>query len=92
MKIGELNQHCGKCEIIEFCGNSFGYCICNKKCFKNIDTDIYKKYAEKAVTTAFAFCEKCLSEDDCGKCEHEDEARDYYCEQVAEYVASMCID
>ena len=92
MKIGKLDQHCGECEIIDFCGNGFCYCICNQGRFKDIDTDTYKKYAEQAKTTEFSFCNNCSSIDDCETCELEDEARDNYCEQVAEYVASMLLN
>lgn len=88
MKIGELKQHCGACDIIEFCGNAFCYCICNQSCFKNIDVEMYKKYAEEAKTTSFPSCTDCQN-DDCEMCEIDDEARSYYCRQVSEYVTVM---
>lgn len=90
MIIGGLEQHCGECDIIEFCGNSFGYCICNQNRFENVDTEAYKKHAEEAATRVFSFCQKCSSAD-CEGCELEDEARDYYCKQAAEYVATQSL-
>lgn len=87
MRIGALNMHCGECDIIDFCGNSFGYCVCNQERFQDVDTEEYRKHAEQAETTCFSFYSG--YEKECDVCENEEEARDYYCEQIAEYVAVL---
>lgn len=98
MKIKELKQHCGNCGIMEHCGNGFGYCLCHDERFWDMDEDEYGKIAETAKDIKpFGACEGC-TRPDCGSyrysetnyadddCELADEAKDYFCEQVADYV------
>lgn len=98
MKIKDLNQHCGECGVIEYCGNPFGYCLCNDDRFGDMDEEDYGKIAETATgINPFAACEGCRRPD-CGSyryseeeyenedCENEDEAKDYRCGQVADFV------
>lgn len=97
MKIKELDQHCGECGIIEYCGNGFGFCICTDGRFEEMDESDYKKIAESAVNIkSLDVCDGCKRQE-CGThtspegsadedCEHADEARDYYCEQIAAFV------
>lgn len=98
MKIGNLNQHCGECSISEYCGNPFGFCLCTDDRFDSMEESEYIKIAETAPETKeFASCEGC-KRPDCEAyryseyeyadkdCEYNDEAKDYYCEQIAGYV------
>ena len=48
MKIKDLNQHCGECDLIEYCGNAFGYCLCYDERFADMEESEYKEIAEKA--------------------------------------------
>ena len=102
-KIGELNQHCGNCGVVEYCGNPYGYCLCTDSRFTDVEEE---KYAEIAVNkpweNPFAACMGC-ERPDCGQysygdtdyadesCENEDESRDYYCNQVADYVEEILL-
>lgn len=98
MKIKDLDQHCGNCSIIEYCGNPFGFCICRHKRFSDMDENEYKSIAENVTDIKrLDACEDCY-EYDCGvhsysdtdfadeDCEYRDLARDYYCEQIADRV------
>ena len=85
MKIGTLEQHCGNCILTEFCGNAFCFCLCNNEKFKDVDAKTYKEIAEKAETIHYPECIGC-DEDVCDGCPCDDEARDFFCEQVAEKV------
>lgn len=47
MKIGELEQHCGECDIMEFCTDPFETpCICCRRSLKDIEEEEYKRIAE----------------------------------------------
>lgn len=104
MKIGDLDQHCGNCGVIDFCGNPFGYCLCRNKGFDDIEEDAYSEIAEKATGLKnLKVCEGC-ARPDCGiyrysnedfadeECEHMDEARDFLCEQIADYVRKQLVE
>lgn len=100
MKIKELDQHCGECGIIEYCGNGFGFCICTDTRFGDMEESDYKRIAETAADIkSLDICDGCKRQD-CGPyasptdpadedCEHADEARDYYCGQIAAFVEKM---
>lgn len=98
MKIKELEQHCGNCSLTEYCGNTFGYSICCDERFEDMDESEYARIAETATDIKpFDACKDC-ERPDCGAyrhndddfadepCEHGDDERDYYCEQIAAYV------
>lgn len=84
MQIKELNQHCGECELIEHCGNAFGYCICTDERFQEMSEEQYKKLAEQAEFKEFKKCEGCFEE--CMGCENEEEEREYRSKQIADFV------
>lgn len=101
MKIGELEQHCGECDVVEYCGNPFCYCLCNDERFSDTEEEIYRKIAENAAGTkildacmgctrpdckAYRYSEKDYADEDC---EHDDESTDYKCLQIANYVQSV---
>ena len=88
MKIGELNQHCGDCPIIEFCGNPFGFCVCSIDSFKDVETERYKEIANNAETVTYCECVGC-DDDNCDGCPCDDESRDYFCEQIANEVKKV---
>lgn len=101
MKIKKLDQHCGDCGVSEYCGNSFGYCLCKDNRFGDMEENEYKKIAETATAIKpLDACEGCRRTD-CGSyryseedyenedCEHEDEARDFACEQIADFVETV---
>lgn len=98
MRIGDLDQHCGNCEVIEFCGKPFCYCLCSDERFENNDEDVYAKIADKATELkALEECAGCMR----GDCdvyrnsaddfadepgEYFDESKDYFCMQIADHV------
>jgi hypothetical protein len=98
MKIKSLEQHCGDCGIIEYCGNAYGYSICCDERFGDVEESEYARIAETA--TGIKTLEACIDcvRPDCGAyrynendfadepCEHGDEERDYCCRQIADYV------
>lgn len=84
MKIKELNQRCGGCELIDYCGNAFGYCICTDSRFREVEDEQYKKFADNAEIKAFEACRNC--NELCSDCDIEEEARDYKCRQIADFV------
>ncbi len=48
MKIGELDQHCGKCSIMEYCAEPFDeLCLCGRTDLEDVEEDEYKAMAEK---------------------------------------------
>ena len=48
MKIGELEQHCGKCSIVDYCAEPFSsLCLCTQEELKGVDEAIYNEVAEK---------------------------------------------
>ncbi len=48
-KIGELNMHCGECDLIDHCDEPFSeVIICAETRLKNIDIEIFYEYPEKA--------------------------------------------
>jgi len=100
MKIGKLEQHCGECEVIDYCGNGFGFCICTDSRFAEVDeADYYSIAAKTPEIKELEICKGC-KRPDCDiyryseidyadePCEHMDENRDNFCEQVADYVYS----
>jgi hypothetical protein len=100
MKIKQLDQRCGDCGVVEYCGNPFGFCLCDDEFFGEIEEKEYKKIADSA--TGIKPLDACVGcyRPDCGiyrysatdfageDCEHNDDARDYYCEQIAGFVKS----
>lgn len=47
MKIGELDEHCGNCNLISLCGDPFeGPELCTQTRLKDIDEDLYLKIAD----------------------------------------------
>ncbi|WP_024346560.1 hypothetical protein [Lacrimispora indolis] len=48
MKIGLLDQHCGKCKLIDLCGEPYSdVCICGKIAFEEMTEAEYLKAAEE---------------------------------------------
>jgi len=49
MKIGEMEQHCGECKLIDYCGNPYQeLCLCCDSRFENMEVDEYISLAETA--------------------------------------------
>lgn len=47
MKIGNLNMHCGNCNLIDYCGEPYSdICICSESRFKNIDENKFLEIAK----------------------------------------------
>ena len=47
MKIGELNQHCGECRIIELCGEPYSdICLCANPNLESITEEEYIEYVD----------------------------------------------
>lgn len=58
MKIGQLEQHCGNCPLIDFCAEPFEeLCLCTDSRLENVDIDIYKKLAANIDGTNEEICE-----------------------------------
>jgi len=101
MKISNLGQHCGECGLISYCGNPSCYCLCADERFFEVDEYAYERIAENATDIKkLDVCAGCVrgdcepyrySETDYADeaCEFNDEARDNYCKQVADYVAGI---
>lgn len=48
MKIGELEQHCGNCSVVEYCAEPFdSRCLCTREELKEVEESTYKFVAEK---------------------------------------------
>lgn len=48
MKIGKLIQHCGECDIKQYCDLPFNSMyLCTDSRLENIDEETYIKYAEQ---------------------------------------------
>ena len=53
MKIGELEQHCGNCNVMEYCAEPFNsLCLCTRDELKEVDEEMYKFVAEKLQATS----------------------------------------
>jgi len=47
MKIGELDQHCGNCKVIGFCGEPYNeICLCCSSDLENVEEQKYIEFAE----------------------------------------------
>lgn len=52
MKIGELNEHCGDCPLIDFCTEPYETPqLCVYEELENVDAEKYKEIAEKITDT-----------------------------------------
>jgi hypothetical protein len=88
MKISRLDQHCGNCSLIEYCGDPFYYCLCHDSRFEDMDEEEYKEFAEKVDWTDFVPHEPCKDCDkDCDECEERSESNDARVRYVANKVA-----
>lgn len=46
MKLMELDMHCGKCKVIDFCGEPYSnVCLCANEVLGNIEEEDYLKTA-----------------------------------------------
>ncbi|KAK9679484.1 hypothetical protein QE152_g39965 [Popillia japonica] len=88
MKIGDLEMHCGNCNVVEFCGNPYGYCLCYDTRFADVEEDTYRRIAEGCKSTPHAACYGCEAAD-CECCDDDDDRLDNMCEQFADYVAEQ---
>lgn len=58
LKIGELDQHCGECNLIEYCAEPFDeLCLCTDSRLKDVEEKKYKELADKS--TKYKNYEKC---------------------------------
>lgn len=52
MKIGELDQHCGNCSIIEFCGEPFDeVCLCCNSTLEDLTEEEYLSRVDKVINS-----------------------------------------
>jgi len=90
MKISKLDQHCGNCSLIEYCGDPFYYCLCKDSRFEDMDEEEYKELAEKVDWSDFVPHEPCKGcGKDCDECEEQYESNDARVRYVANKVAEM---
>lgn len=89
MRIGDLGQHCGNCNVTEYCGNGFCFCLCTDPRFEDMEESEYKWIAEGFKGNLNAeCCAGCEDYDHCDGCDNDDEARDFLCETIANHVAA----
>lgn len=86
MKIKDLDQHCGECAVIDYCGNAYGYCICTDERFSEMPEEEYQKYADKGPINPYYACGKCEKDCEGENCDLFAEKRDYECKQIADFV------
>jgi radical SAM protein with 4Fe4S-binding SPASM domain len=90
MKIGKLDQHCGDCKVIEYCGDPFDYCLCSDARFEEITEEEYKELTEKIDWSDFKEhppCVGCSNKESCdGLCEEESEQKDNLVRFIADKV------
>ena len=79
MQIGRLHQHCGECGVINYCGYSFGFCLCARKRWRKTREEDYLREAAKTVVGRCPHCDGC---EDAGPDCDCDAWRDWFCEQV----------
>lgn len=49
MKIGELDQHCGNCSIIDYCAKPFDdLCLCTDNRLAEVEEERYIELAEQS--------------------------------------------
>jgi len=91
-EIGNLDQHCGNCGVVEHCGDPFYYCLCHDERFTNITEEKYKDLAEKIDWQNYKKhqpCDGCNG--NCDGCDEEAEERDMRVRFVADMVAkALC--
>lgn len=47
MKIGELNEHCGNCSLVDLCGDPFESPeLCTRETLADVEEEAYLKIAE----------------------------------------------
>lgn len=100
MKIADLQQHCGDCGVMDYCGEAFCYCLCSDPRFSDIDEVDFERVANSEPFPNFTQYEECVgcTRPDCDvfryskelyadePCEHRDLSRDHFCHQMADYV------
>ena len=90
MIIGNLNQHCGECNVMEYCGDSFDYCLCEDSRFEDMAEEKYKELAEKIDWSDFKEHPPCVGcNHDCDECDEESEEKDMRVRFIADKVAEL---
>lgn len=47
MKIGELEQHCGNCSVVDYCAEPFSsLCLCTREELADVEQSTYKCVAQ----------------------------------------------
>ena len=92
VKISDLDQHCGECAVIDYCGG-YDYFPCCDERFADVDIARYKEIADNAsATKEYEDCAGCAAQDcdnvaDTGEsCEYNDLQNDWMCRQIADFV------
>lgn len=90
MKIGELDQHCGECEIIEHCCKD-GYSFCYDEKFENVEEEQFLDLAEKVDWSDFVDHPPCVGcrKDDCTDCDEHSENLEIRAKYSAEKISEM---
>lgn len=58
MKVGQLDQHCGECPLIDYCAEPYeDLCLCTDPRLEDVDTDTYKELAATVDGTNEQICE-----------------------------------
>ena len=48
MRIGELDQHCGNCKILQYCAEPFDeLCVCTREALEDMEEEEYIRQAEE---------------------------------------------
>lgn len=65
MKIGELQEHCGECPLIDYCTEPYSTPqLCTIESLNDVSTDTYQELAEKITATEMQ--EKLRQYEKCG--------------------------
>jgi len=88
MKMGKLKHNCHECGAIDYCGNSYGFCLCTDERFSNLDDEEFYRLAEEDPEIETEPYEECVGceRSYCGGCEYDDLSINYFCKQMANAV------
>ena len=92
VKISDLDQHCGECAVIDYCGG-YEYFPCLDERFADMDIARYKEIADSApAMEEYEHCVGCMTLDcdnvaNTGEsCEHDDLQKDWIGERTADFI------
>lgn len=63
MKIGELDQQCGNCKVLDYCAEPFDdLCLCTDSRLKDVEEEKYRELAVKSIKYSnYGICEEVIN-------------------------------